>query len=212
VDTVSENLTEEQQVEELKKWWKENGRSIIFGGIIGIALIGGWRGWQGYQDSQAEQGAALYDKFTTHLANQQGDAARSDRNALVDDFSGTVYVDFANLQMAKSETEAGNIDAAILRLQDVIADGSDEGLMQLASLRLARLYLGQEKIAEARQALAGVTDTAFEGESLAIEGRIAFKEGNREAARIALEAAREKGAADSEMIGYLLQQLETPKS
>ncbi|OOZ32533.1 hypothetical protein BOW34_03340 [Solemya velum gill symbiont] len=209
---MSENLTEEQQVEELKKWWKENGRSIIFGGVIGIALIGGWRGWQGYEDSQAEKGAALYDKFTTHLVTQQVDAARADRNALVDDFSGTVYVDFANLRMAMTETGAGNIDAAILRLQDVITDGSDKGLMQLASLRLAHLYLGQGKVAEARQALAGVSDAAFEGESLAIEGQIALKEGNHEAARIALEAARERGAADSEMIGYLLQQLESPKS
>ncbi|OOY43363.1 YfgM family protein, partial [Solemya velum gill symbiont] len=103
---MSENLTEEQQVEELKKWWKENGRSIIFGGVIGIALIGGWRGWQGYEDSQAEKGAALYDKFTTHLVTQQVDAARADRNALVDDFSGTVYVDFANLRMAMTETGA----------------------------------------------------------------------------------------------------------
>ncbi|OOZ44913.1 YfgM family protein [Solemya velum gill symbiont] len=204
---MSENLTEEQQVEELKKWWKENGRSIIVGGVIGIALIGGWRGWQGYEDSQAEKGAALYDKFTTHLVTQQVDAARADRNALVDDFSGTVYVDFANLRMAMTETDAGNIDTAILRLQDVITDGSDKGLMQLASLRLARLYLGQGKVAEARQALSGVSDAAFEGESLAIEGQIALKEGNHEAARIALEAATEKGAADSEMIGYLLQQL-----
>ena len=209
---MSENLTEEQQVEELKKWWKENGRSIVIGAVLGLGIIGGWQGWQGYQASEAEAGATAYDQFASRLIVKDSDAARSALDKLNADHAGTLYLDFANLQMAMGETEAGNIDAAIGYLQQVISGSSDSGLVQVAALRLAQLYVGEQKNAEARQALAHIKDTAFEAESLAIEGRVALAEGNLEAARIALSAALDKGAADSEMIRYLLQQLEAPNS
>ncbi|PAR85254.1 YfgM family protein, partial [Vibrio cholerae] len=39
--------TEEQQVEAIKDWWKENGKAVIFGAVIGL---GGLFGWRYYQD------------------------------------------------------------------------------------------------------------------------------------------------------------------
>ena len=209
---MSENLTEEQQVEELKKWWKENGKSIIAGAVLGLSLIAGWQGWQGYQDRQAEAGGSAYDQFIGSIMSNNLDAAKTGLNTLNAEHAKTPYIDFANLQMAMAETTAGNVDAAIGYLQQIISGSSDKGLAQVAALRLARLYASQDKMAEARQALSHVTHAAFEAESLAIEGQVALAEGNREAARIALKAAQEKGAADSEMIRYLLQQLETPNS
>ena len=51
---MSEFLTEEEQVERLKQWWKENGRSIIAGVVIGLGVFGSWQGWRAYQIQQAE--------------------------------------------------------------------------------------------------------------------------------------------------------------
>ena len=37
--------TEEEQVERLKAWLKENGLSIVFGIVIGVGGIGGYNYW-----------------------------------------------------------------------------------------------------------------------------------------------------------------------
>lgn len=209
---MSDNLTEDQQVEELKKWWKENGRSIIVGAVMGLALIGGWQGWQGYQEKQAEAGAAAYDQFSGKIQLNDAGAAAAELNALHAEHGDTLYAAFANLQMAEAQISSGDAEAAAGQLQQVISGSKDQGLVQIAAIRLARLYASQDKFAEARQALKHITSTAFEAESLAIEGQVALGEGNLEAAQVALTAAQEKGASDSEMIRYLLQQLETPNS
>ena len=42
---MAELRTEEEQVEALKSWWKENGKSLIMGVVIAVAAVFGWRGW-----------------------------------------------------------------------------------------------------------------------------------------------------------------------
>ena len=43
--------TEEQQVEAIKRFWKDNGTAIIIGAVLGL---GGLWGWRYYSDSQLE--------------------------------------------------------------------------------------------------------------------------------------------------------------
>ena len=46
--------TEEEQVEAIKKWWNENGKSIITGIIIGVIAIFGWRSYENHTAMQAK--------------------------------------------------------------------------------------------------------------------------------------------------------------
>ena len=39
--------SEEEQVQAIKKWGKENGPGIIAGLILGLGALFGWRYWQG---------------------------------------------------------------------------------------------------------------------------------------------------------------------
>ena len=50
---MADHLTDEEQVEALKKWWRENGKSVVGGVVLGLALVGGWRGWQYYEQTRA---------------------------------------------------------------------------------------------------------------------------------------------------------------
>ena len=45
--------TEEEQVEQIKKWWNSNGKQIIAGAVIGLAGIWGWNIYSEYQDKQS---------------------------------------------------------------------------------------------------------------------------------------------------------------
>ena len=206
---MSENLTEEQQVEELKKWWQENGRSIIAGIVIGLAAVGGWQGWNKYRDNQAEAGAVVYDNFVAAVRSSNTQGINDGLAQLRGEYEKSTYYILAQLQMAGIQLDSGNIDDAAGSLQSVISTTRDEGLKQLASVRLARILLSQDKLDEAKSVLATVTSEGFAGESAAIRGEIARREGRTDEAKAAFEEARLKGAADSEMLDYLLIEMAT---
>ena len=54
--------TEEQQVEAIKDWWKENGKAVIIGAVVGL---GGLFGWRYYQDSVIQASEAASQSYTT---------------------------------------------------------------------------------------------------------------------------------------------------
>ena len=67
--------TEEQQVEALKNWWKENGTAVITGAALGIAALSGWRGWEWYQEKQAKEASDMF-------ANVQEAVIKNDAESL----------------------------------------------------------------------------------------------------------------------------------
>ena len=66
---MAELRTEEEQVEALKSWWKENGKSLIMGVVIAVAAVFGWRGWNQYQDDFAANASAMYESILNPVAN-----------------------------------------------------------------------------------------------------------------------------------------------
>ena len=136
--------TEEQQVEELKKWWKENGSSIITGVILGLAILFGVRAWFGWQENIAQQASALYTVMLK--AEEQGDAGAASHNAgiLLADFSGTPYATIAAMLLAKYRIEDNELEAARTQLEWVLDNGSGVELVDIARLRLARLLISLE--------------------------------------------------------------------
>ena len=52
--------SEDEQVEALKKWWKENGKSVIGGVIIGAGLLFGGRAYIEQGKWQVDIAGTLY--------------------------------------------------------------------------------------------------------------------------------------------------------
>jgi len=104
--------TEEQQVEAIKKWWHENGRSVILGVVIGAAAIFGWQGWGKYQIKQSE---AASDEYTATLdaLQQDGDPVVL-AESLQSEYSDSMYSIMASLAAAKDRIEAEDLDGAPL--------------------------------------------------------------------------------------------------
>ena len=42
---MAENETEEQQIDALKEWWKQNGSAAVIGVVLGVGSLVGWKGW-----------------------------------------------------------------------------------------------------------------------------------------------------------------------
>lgn len=147
--------TEEEQVEALRRWWNENGRSTV--AIIVLALAGGfgWQAWQARSIGQLEQASEMYQALLRAVETPdspqiaQGVALAEQ---LKSEFGSTTYAQFAALQLAAIAVENGDMAEAEVQLRWVLgkADaGSDTA--QIAQLRLARVL-----------AAAGGTDQALD--------------------------------------------------
>ena len=153
--------TEEEQVEAIKAWFKENGIAIITGLVIGVALIGGYRYWTHTQDTKAKQASVLYNEINQALTSSQPDKILEQGKKLVTEFPDTAYATLATLAMAKVYVEQDKLDAAVEQLNQVINKASDTSMQHLARVRLARVMLAQNKAKDVLTLTAGQTSTAF---------------------------------------------------
>ena len=182
--------TEEEQVEAIKKWIKENGFVVIIGVAIGLGLLGGWRQWQAYTAQQAQQASNLYDQAMLSLEKEEIKPAEEFTGKLFSEYNDSPYAVLAALNMARQDLDAGDIEGSHVRLQWALAQNSSfPELTHIARLRKARLFLSQNELAEAKRFIEGVDAGAFKASYAELQGDIAIAEGQPEVARTAYTEA-----------------------
>lgn len=158
------DLEEQEQLDQVKHFWRSYGNAITWVLILVLAGFAGWNGWQYWQRNQAVKAAALYDEVDR--AAKAGDAARLERafGDIRDGYGSTTYAQQAGLMAGKVLHEKGNTDAAKAALAWVAEKSSDPGYQAMARLRLAGLLFDAKAYDEALQQLSG----AFAGEFAAL--------------------------------------------
>jgi predicted negative regulator of RcsB-dependent stress response len=141
---VEQYRTEAEQVEALRRWWKENGRSTIAGVVIALAVGFGWQTWQGSQLQQQERASDMYQNLlrvmSTEEASSEAPAAVELAEQIKSEFGSSSYAQFAALQLAAMAVADGKLPDAEAQLRWVLGkadSGSD--IARLAQLRLARV-------------------------------------------------------------------------
>jgi predicted negative regulator of RcsB-dependent stress response len=207
---VDELLSEKEQVEKLRNWWKENGPFVIGGLLLGVLALSGWNYWQGWKIEQAEAAKAAYDTLVIAAGNADAETSAAQLATLEDDFAGTPYVDQGRLMMAKLEVDAGRLDQAATLLSKVVDQTDDPELARIARMRLARVLLAEGDTDGALAALplrdAGVFAARYHelrGDILARRGEIAAA---REEYGLALETAS-AGIVDAASVQIKLEAL-----
>ncbi|MCC6714749.1 MAG: tetratricopeptide repeat protein [Gammaproteobacteria bacterium] len=180
---------EQEQVEAIKKWLRENGAPIIVGLALGIGAIGGWRYWQAQERARNELASALFTRVVTASRAQQPAQAEKAAQQIISDYSGTTYASFAALMLAKLAVEKQDLPTATRHLNWVLEHSSDEGLQRLAKMRLARVALAQGKPAEAWAQLEKLAASPPSAALAELRGDILLAQGKRdEAGKQYLEA------------------------
>lgn len=149
------DLEEQEQLDELKHFWKQYG-NLLTGALIAVlSAFAAWNGYQYWQRSQATQAAVMYDEI--ERAAKSGDMARIDRSLveMKEGFSSTTYAQQAGLLAAKVYHDKGNMDASRAALSWVAEKATDSGYQSIAKLRLAGILLEKKSYDEALQQLAG---------------------------------------------------------
>ncbi|MDF0534837.1 tetratricopeptide repeat protein [Shewanella yunxiaonensis] len=187
--------TEEQQVEAIKKFWKDYGTSILAGAVIGLGALYGWNYYSSYQIKKAE---AASEAFNTALSTSKDAASTLAAAAQFDKaHSQPGYSALMQLIVAKTAAESGDLDKASSALQEVLAAKPTPVVAAIASLRLARVQAEQGQLDAALTTLNNVSDDAFAAEKSELEGDFYVRKGDAAKARSAYQAAIEKGGAAS---------------
>jgi predicted negative regulator of RcsB-dependent stress response len=183
------DLEEQEQLDELKHFWKKYGDLITWVLIAVFGAVAAWNGYQYWQRSQAAQASVMYDEV--ERAVQSGDIQRIDRalGDMKDRFSGTAYAHQAALLAARAYYDKGNVDASRAALTFVAEKASDDGYRAVARLRLAGLLLEKKAFDEASQQLAGAFPKEFEPLVADRLGDILVAQGKKSEAKAQYEKA-----------------------
>ena len=155
------DLEEQEQLDELKHFWKKYGDLITWTLLLVFGALAAWNGYQYWQRNQATEASALYDEV--ERAAQSGDTAMLERafSDMKDRYGRTTYAQQSGLLVAKVMDEKGNLDAAKAALGWVADKASDEGYQSIAKLRLAAVLMQAKAYDEARKQLAGSFPSEF---------------------------------------------------
>lgn len=192
------HATEEQQIESFKKWWKDNGSSIITGILLGVALLFGAKSWFAYQERKAENASNIFTTLMGALNNGQESLVNEQAGVLIADFSSTPYASLAALALAKLKLEQGELPAAHAQLQWALDHAGSDAIRHTARLRLARVMMAEDDLdgAEALASPAG-GEGGFAAMYAELRGDIHLARGDAARARAQYEHALASMTAES---------------
>jgi predicted negative regulator of RcsB-dependent stress response len=186
------DLEEQEQVEELKAWWKQHG-ALISALVLGIALaFAGWQGWRWYQASQASQASVLYDTVAKAAQANDAKALRDAAGTLVESYPRTLYASMGALVAARYYFDRNDLKSAKAQLQWVMERSPSADFRDLARLRLAAVLLDEKAYDEALKLLEAKPAAAYEAHYAALRGDILLAKNQIEPAKAAYQLALEK--------------------
>jgi predicted negative regulator of RcsB-dependent stress response len=202
---AEEYLTDDEQLEAVKRLVVEYAPWLLGGVLVGAALFFGIRYFQNYTNERAYRAATQFGAMTTALEANDHAKSRQIADGLIRDYAGSPYADQARLTLARLDVDDGQLDKAIAPLTQVM-DGSKDGeLQQIARLRLARILTDQGKPDEAIKTLAAPMPAAFAARYHEVRGDAYFAKKDIPGALGEYQAAL--GAADASGINAALLEL-----
>lgn len=175
------DLEEQEQLDELKHFWKQYGNAITWILIAVLSAFAAWNGYQQWERSQAAQAAGMYDEVERVVAS--GDVTKAERafGDMRERFGRTVYAQQAGLLLAKLAVEKSKPDVAQSVLTWVAEKSTDEGLAAIAKLRLAGLLIESKSFDAALKLLEAAPPAEFvalfadrKGDIYAIQNKTEF--------------------------------------
>ena len=181
--------TEEEQVEDIKRWWEKNGKFVIILGIVVVASVIGFKTWNEFKIQTASQASSQYDLMMEELAGGQNDSVVQRGASIIKKTPELSYAALSAMTVAKVHVEKGELDQAATQLNWALLNTKDEKLQHVARVRLAKVLSAQEKFAEALTHANFPQQGAFSSQYSIVKGDIYYKKGEFGSAKTAYQAA-----------------------
>ena len=206
---AEEYLTDDEQLEAVKRAFTEYAPWILGGVVLGV---GGWFGIQYYrshQNAQAMQAADQFGQMTAALQMNDPQKSLQIADGLIKNFPSSPYADQAQLTIARIDIDSGKAADAVAPLTHVMNESKDSELKQVARLRLARVLIDQGKPDDAIKTLGAGTPGSFAGRYHAVHGDALYakKDISGAIAEYNMALSTSDGGADAAMLQLKLADL-----
>ncbi|MFP4154251.1 MAG: YfgM family protein [Halothiobacillaceae bacterium] len=190
--------TDDEQLDALRAWWAENGRSVIVGVGLAVAGLVAWTGYGEWREHTLNSASLAWQEL--EVAADQGDQSAIDKaSGLAERYGSTPYADLARLTEATLRYRADGAESAIATLSDLASDARQKPLRDLARLRLARFHWQAGNPGEALDVLDTPMATAFETQREELRGDILRAQGDYDGAKAAYDRALAAAGASADV-------------
>ena len=155
------DLEEQEQLDQLKTFWKQYGNLVTWALIAVLAAFAGWNAWNYWQRDQSVKAGSMFDELDS--AAQAGDADRAARvfADMKSRYPHTAFTEQGGLLAAKTQFDKGQAEAARASLTWVSENATESEYQTVARLRLAGLLLDEKKYDAAMKQLDGAGAKEF---------------------------------------------------
>jgi predicted negative regulator of RcsB-dependent stress response len=186
---LTDPYSDDQELEQLKTWWKTYGNALLLGIALGLSILMGNKYWSQHKQERAEAASAIYDGLVDNYREKAFDKLREASESLKGDYAATPYAGLAAMISARVNLVEGKIDDARRELQWTLDNATDDGTKHAARLRLARIVADANEV-DAALSLLDVSDIAgFELDYHELRGDLTVLKGDKQAAREAYRMA-----------------------
>jgi predicted negative regulator of RcsB-dependent stress response len=190
--------TEEEQLEQLKRWWETN-QSAVLAGIIGaIVIVSALNYWQHHQLETRNQASQTYQSLLESAAKDDLDTVEKLADKLNTDYSSSAYAQYAALQLAKTKVQKGDLEAAKAILEKELHTSKDPIFINISRLRLIELQLATKQYEQGLQLIANTdpsTTAGFAASYDELQGDLYVALDRVDEARSAYQSALRSGQA-----------------
>ncbi len=201
---MTDYLTEQEQIQQLKNWIKQYGFTILLGIVIALILTSGWRYWTERQNKTLFHASQVYDEMITVRAQNNEARTVIQSKKLLERYPQTGYGEMGALMLAREAVLKKEYKEAEKQLEWVIAQSKNASMREIARLRLARILIMRKKPDEAITILSKVDDNNFMGLVDEIRGDAYLAKNDLPAARQSYQLALQE-LPNSEVSRPILQ-------
>ncbi len=200
--------SEQEQVEAIRRWWAENGKAVIFGIVLGLAAIFGWREWQSYKINQSITASDLFQEVIVSLQQNQSQEAKDPANEIVRNYENTGYAILNRLILAQLAVADNDYSQAEEHLRLALDNTQNESLLHEIRVRLTRVYIAENKFDEALSLLTLANQGVFKSVYEELRGDIFVLQGKINEARASYMQAIELSSSSSVDLTFLNMKLD----
>jgi predicted negative regulator of RcsB-dependent stress response len=186
---TSLDLQEQEQIDQLKAFWKQYGNLITWVLIAVLGAYAAWNGWNWWQREQGFKAGALYGELERAAQAGETDKVAQAFNDLRERHGGTAYAAQGALLAAKVQAEKGQADAARATLTWATDKAEGDAFRDIARLRLAAVLMDQKQYDEALKALDGIKGDEFKALAADRRGDVLQLQGKSAEAKSAYQTA-----------------------
>jgi predicted negative regulator of RcsB-dependent stress response len=199
------DLEEQEQLAELKLWWKRYGNMVVLAVSFALILVAAWSGWKIWQHNQSQHASAAYSDLQKAARENDVKKVGELTGTILEQFPRTAYAPLAALISAKVHFESGDLKTAKAQLQWVVSNARDGELQDIARLRLSGVLVDEKAFDEALKTLDTKPSSHMEPLFSGARGDVMLAQGKVSDARAAFKSALEKTPAKQVAARELLQ-------